>query len=229
MVKKQLSFAEKAARSKAGHDWKIVKFIKSVKSEKTRSWRFNENMIRIEGNENLDAALKRLQTEEERLHTEMLRLTTKDVVEAPHESEAEVPEKADATNESEEKEKLVATPAKDDVEEKTETKSETVELPAEKSDADAVAVDDKTIEAAAAPSPETDISPASTDADEEKKGKDEEKTVDVKSEQKTDAVQEKFAQDEKKSESSPDANDPPQKPTTAEKKATEPEEKANSD
>ncbi len=38
----------------------MVKYVKSVKSEKTGFWRFNEQMIKLRGGENLDAALKRI-------------------------------------------------------------------------------------------------------------------------------------------------------------------------
>ena len=38
----------------------MVKYVKSIKSEKTGLWRFNEQMIKLRGGENLDAALKRM-------------------------------------------------------------------------------------------------------------------------------------------------------------------------
>jgi hypothetical protein len=59
MAKKQKSFADKAAGSK---DKKViyVKYVKSVKSEKTGQWRFNEQMVRSKKGEQLDVALKRL-------------------------------------------------------------------------------------------------------------------------------------------------------------------------
>ena len=59
MAKKQKSFADKAAGSK--HKEVIyVKYVKSVKSEKTGQWRFNEQMVRSKKGEQLDVALKRL-------------------------------------------------------------------------------------------------------------------------------------------------------------------------
>ena len=60
MAKKQKSFADKASRRDDGADAVMVKYIKSVKSEKTGFWRFNEQMIKLRGGENLDAALKRI-------------------------------------------------------------------------------------------------------------------------------------------------------------------------
>ena len=60
MAKKQKSFADKASRRDDGADAVMVKYVKSVKSEKTGFWRFNEQMIKLRGGENLDAALKRI-------------------------------------------------------------------------------------------------------------------------------------------------------------------------
>ena len=57
---KQQSFAEKAAKKKKKDLSTYVKYIKSVKSEKTGSWRFNEQMIEVKTGENLDGALKRM-------------------------------------------------------------------------------------------------------------------------------------------------------------------------
>ena len=60
MAKKQKSFADKASRRDDSADTVMVKYVKSVKSEKTGFWRFNEQMIKLRGGENLDAALKRM-------------------------------------------------------------------------------------------------------------------------------------------------------------------------
>jgi small nuclear ribonucleoprotein (snRNP)-like protein len=38
----------------------MVKYVKSVKSEKTGFWRFNEQMVKLRGGEDLNAALKRM-------------------------------------------------------------------------------------------------------------------------------------------------------------------------
>lgn len=59
MAKKQKSFADKTEASK-DKDAIYVKYVKSVKSEKTGQWRFNEKMIRSTKGEHLDVALKRL-------------------------------------------------------------------------------------------------------------------------------------------------------------------------
>jgi len=71
MAKKQLSFAEKAAKQKSQKDWKTVKFVKSERSDKTGSWRFNESFIRLSTNENLDQALNRMEKEVKKLAEEM--------------------------------------------------------------------------------------------------------------------------------------------------------------
>ncbi len=59
MAKKQKSFAEKAS-GKGGVDTVWVKYVKSIKSEQTGKYRFNEQMIGLQGGETLDVALKRL-------------------------------------------------------------------------------------------------------------------------------------------------------------------------
>ena len=61
MAKKQTSFADKAAKHRGkGGEAVYAKYIKSVRSEKTGQWRFNEQMIRLDKGEALDAALKRM-------------------------------------------------------------------------------------------------------------------------------------------------------------------------
>ena len=59
MAKKQKSFADKAAGNTSG-DSIYVKYVKSVQSEESGRWRFNEQMIRMNKGEQLDAALKRM-------------------------------------------------------------------------------------------------------------------------------------------------------------------------
>ena len=57
MAKKQKSFADKAAGNTSG-DSVYVKYVKSVQSEETGRWRFNEQIVRMNKGEQLDAALK---------------------------------------------------------------------------------------------------------------------------------------------------------------------------
>ena len=71
MAKKTLSFAEKAAKKKKKSDIKYVKYVGSVRSEKTGQWRFNERMIGLQGGESLDAALKRIDKEKKLLNIEL--------------------------------------------------------------------------------------------------------------------------------------------------------------
>ncbi len=59
MAKKQKSFADKASGNK-NKDTVYVKYVKSVQSEDTGMWRFNEQMIQMNKGEQLDSALKRL-------------------------------------------------------------------------------------------------------------------------------------------------------------------------
>ena len=60
MAKKQKSFADKASSKGDDVDIVMVKYVKSVKSEKTGFWRFNEQMLKLRGGEDVNAALKRL-------------------------------------------------------------------------------------------------------------------------------------------------------------------------
>ena len=60
MAKKQTSFADKAAKLGKEADAVYVKYVKSIKSEKTGQWRFNEQIVRTSKSESLDAALKRI-------------------------------------------------------------------------------------------------------------------------------------------------------------------------
>ena len=71
MAKKPLSFAEKAAKKKKKSEIKYVKYVGSVRSEKTGQWRFNERMIGLQGGESLDAALKRIDEEKKLLNIEL--------------------------------------------------------------------------------------------------------------------------------------------------------------
>ena len=68
---KQLSFAEKVAKKKKKNLSTYIKYIKSVQSEKTGYWRFNEQMIQVKEGENLDGALKRMEEETQALDMEM--------------------------------------------------------------------------------------------------------------------------------------------------------------
>ena len=59
MAKKQKSFADKASGNK-NNDSVFVKYVKSIQSEETGGWRFNEQIIQMQKGEQLAAALKRM-------------------------------------------------------------------------------------------------------------------------------------------------------------------------
>ena len=59
MVKKTKSFADKIGGNKEAESVH-VKYVRSIRSEKTGCWRFNEKMIAVHDGEDLDTALKRM-------------------------------------------------------------------------------------------------------------------------------------------------------------------------
>ena len=85
MAKKQ-TFTSKL--SKKGSDFKYVKHIKSVTSEDTGHIKFLENMVRLEENENLDQALKRMEEESKQVLSFGETLEEAPVEEAPAEEES---------------------------------------------------------------------------------------------------------------------------------------------
>ena len=119
MAKKQ-TFTSKL--SKQGSNFKYVKHIKSVKSEDTGHIKFLENMVRLEENENLDQALKRMEEESKQVLSfgEVLEEATIDeqpteeapVEEAPAEEESK--EEAPAEEPTEEAPAEEAEPATED-------------------------------------------------------------------------------------------------------------------
>ena len=108
MAKKQKSFAEKAA-GQGGVEATWVKYVKSVKSEQTGKYRFNEQMIGLQGGESLDAALKRLD--------ETSNLVDIDLSEFIAQQSEEIVEEV---NEVESKEDVVVTEESDPVSEGTD-------------------------------------------------------------------------------------------------------------
>ena len=59
MAKKQKSFADKASGNK-NKDSVFVKYVKSIQSEETGGWRFNEQIVQMQKGEQLAVALKRM-------------------------------------------------------------------------------------------------------------------------------------------------------------------------
>ena len=119
MAKKQ-TFTSKL--SKQGSNFKYVKHIKSVRSEDTGHIKFLENMVRLEENENLDQALKRMEEESkqvlsfgevlEEASTEEKPTEEAPVEEAPAEEESK--EEAPAEEPTEEAPAEEAEPATED-------------------------------------------------------------------------------------------------------------------
>ena len=119
MAKKQ-TFTSKL--SKQGSNFKYVKHIKSVISEDTGHIKFLENMVRLEENENLDQALKRMEEESkqvlsfgevlEEASTEEQHTEEAPVEEAPAEEESK--EEAPVEEPSEEAPAEEAEPATED-------------------------------------------------------------------------------------------------------------------
>ena len=93
MAKKQKSFADKASGKGGDTDAVMVKYVKSIKSEKTGSWRFNEQMIKLRGGENLDAALKRMDEAANLVDIDLSNFESKQ-----EESEDKVPESQEAAS-----------------------------------------------------------------------------------------------------------------------------------
>ena len=104
MAKKQKSFADKTSGKGGDTDAVMVKYVKSVKSEKTGSWRFNEQMIKLRGGENLDAALKRMDEAANLVDIDLSNFESKQ-----KESEDKVPEsQEEASSEAESSAEVVA-------------------------------------------------------------------------------------------------------------------------
>ena len=109
MAKKQ-TFTSKL--SKKGSDFKYVKHIKSVASEDTGHIKFLENMVRLEENENLDQALKRMEEESKQVLSFGETLEEAPVEEAPAEEGSK--EEAPVEEPSEEAPAEEAEPATED-------------------------------------------------------------------------------------------------------------------
>jgi len=114
MAKKQ-TFTSKL--SKQGSNFKYVKHIKSVKSEDTGHIKFLENMVRLEENENLDQALKRMEEE------------SKQVL-----SFGEVLEEASTEEQPTEEAPVEETPAEEESKEEAPAEEPTEEAPAEEAE-----------------------------------------------------------------------------------------------
>ena len=117
MAKKQ-TFTSKL--SKKGSDFNYVKHIKSVTSEDTGHIKFLENMVRLEENENLDQALKRMEEESKQVLSFGETLEEAPVEEAPAEEESKDEAPAEESTEEPAEEPKEEAP----VEEKTAEEAE---------------------------------------------------------------------------------------------------------
>ena len=115
MAKKQ-TFTSKL--SKQGSDFKYVKHIKSVVSEDTGHIKFLENMVRLEDNENLDQALKRMEEESKQVLSFGESLSEETPAAEPPTEEAPVEE----------------TPAEEESKEEAPAEEPTEEAPAEEAE-----------------------------------------------------------------------------------------------
>ena len=115
MAKKQ-TFTSKL--SKQGSDFKYVKHIKSVVSEDTGHIKFLENMVRLEDNENLDQALKRMEEE------------SKQVLSFGESLSEETPAEEQPTEEA----PVEETPAEEESKEEAPAEEPTEETPAEEAE-----------------------------------------------------------------------------------------------
>jgi hypothetical protein len=137
MAKKQKSFADKTAGTK-DKDAVYVKYIKSVKSDKTGQWRFNEQMVRTKKGEPLDAALKRMDEV-----TNLVDIDLSEFVATEEPVEEQAPETLESASEAPVEEPAVAEVAEEAsteevadevVEETPESEEETTEATAEEKD-----------------------------------------------------------------------------------------------
>ena len=108
MAKKQKSFADKASGSN-DKDAVYVKYVNSVKSEKTGHWRFNEQIVKTRKGESLDVALKRLNEAANLVDIDLseFETTSESAVKAEKQEETVKAEKQEETVKAEKQEETV--------------------------------------------------------------------------------------------------------------------------
>jgi hypothetical protein len=106
MAKKQKSFADKASGS-SNKDAVYVKYVNSVRSEKTGHWRFNEQIVKTRKGESLDVALKRLNEAANLVDIDLseFETTSESAVKAEKQEETVKAEKQEETAKAEEEKK----------------------------------------------------------------------------------------------------------------------------
>jgi len=138
---KGTSFADKS-KGKKKINKTFVKYVKSIKSEKTGHWRFNEQMVALKSDENLDGAIKRLEEESLALDLDLSNIETavEETIEAQNEQvETEATVVADEVEETVE---LTEDKEEASVEE-TPSEVQVAESPSERAPAKAVAEEEK--------------------------------------------------------------------------------------
>ena len=138
---KGTSFADKS-KGKKKINKTFVKYVKSIKSEKTGHWRFNEQMVALKSGENLDGAIKRLEEESFALDLDLSNIETavEETIEAQNEQvETEATVVADEVEETVE---LTEDKEEASVEE-TPSEVQVAESPSERAPAKAVAEEEK--------------------------------------------------------------------------------------
>tara|TARA_A100000164_G_C21310527_1_gene497485 strand:+ start:57 stop:515 length:459 start_codon:yes stop_codon:yes gene_type:complete len=132
MAKKQ-TFESKL--SKKGSNFKYVKHIKSVVSEDTGHIKFLDNMVRLEENENIDQALKRMEEESKQVLSFGESIEKSQEQEVKEESPAEEAKKEapsiEVKEKSQEQEAKEEAP-KEEAEEEAPAEEAKEEVPAEK-------------------------------------------------------------------------------------------------
>ena len=132
MAKKQ-TFESKL--SKKGSNFKYVKHIKSVVSEDTGHIKFLDNMVRLEENENIDQALKRMEEESKQVLSfgESIEESQEQEVkeEAPAEEAKKEAPSVEVKEESQEQEAKEEAPT-EEAEEEAPAEEAKEEVPAEK-------------------------------------------------------------------------------------------------
>jgi hypothetical protein len=128
---KGTSFADKS-KEKKKISQTFVKYVKSIKSEKTGHWRFNEQMVGLKSGENLDGAIKRLEEESLALDLDLSNMETavEETVEAQNEAAAEDTPVEDVKSEEEiaaEESREPTSEATPEIEESVAKRNETVE------------------------------------------------------------------------------------------------------
>ena len=108
MAKKQKSFADKASGSN-DKDAVYVKYVNSVRSEKTGHWRFNEQIVKTRKGESLDVALKRLNEAANLVDIDLseFETTSESAVQAEKQEETVKAEKQEETVKAEKQEETV--------------------------------------------------------------------------------------------------------------------------